>query len=137
LPQGADAPRLRQLMSEMEMWLFEHPAVGTPARGAQPVNALWLWGGGVMRGAALPEGLNCSGEDALFSYFGGDVSRGGVVIADAEAGAQELELAVGRLKSGRFERILLSAGDRCFAVSRKSLRRFWRRARRPWHEYFT
>jgi hypothetical protein len=141
LPQGADAAPLRQLMSEMEMWLFEHPAMGTPSRGARPVNALWLWGGGDTRGAALPAGLNCSGEDALFSYFGGDVSRGGIVIADADggadAGARELDLAVGRLKSGQVGRILLSAGDRCVAVSSKGLRRFWRRGRRLWQEYFT
>jgi hypothetical protein len=138
LAQGADAPRLRQLMSEMEMWLFEHPAMGKPSRGAKPVNGLWLWGGGVTRGAALPEGLNCSGEDAVFSYFGGDVSRGGIVIANggANAAARELEPAVGRLKSGELERILISAGDFCYAVSRRGLRRFWRRGRRPWNEYF-
>jgi hypothetical protein len=134
LAQGADAPRLRQLMSEMEMWLFEHPAMGKPARGARPVNGLWLWGGGVTRGATLPEGLNCSGEDAVFSYFGGDVSRGGIVIADAAG--RELEPAVDRLKSGQLERILISAGDHCYAVSRRGLRRFWRRGRRPWNEYF-
>lgn len=135
LAQGADAPRLRQLMSEMEMWLFEHPAMGKPARGARPVNGLWLWGGGVTRGATtLPAGLRCSGDDALFSYFGGDVSSGGIVIADAAA--RDLEPAVGRLKSGQLERILISAGDLCYAVSRRGLRRFWRRGRRPWNEYF-
>jgi hypothetical protein len=142
LPQGADAPRLRQLMSEMEMWLFEHPAMGKPPRGARPVNGLWLWGGGVTGGAALPDGLCCSGEDAVFSYFGGDVSRGGIVIAggggaaDAGAGAAELELAHRRLKLGQLGRILISAGDFCYAVSRRGLRRFWRRGRRPWNEYF-
>jgi hypothetical protein len=136
LAQGADAPRLRRLMSEMEMWLFEHPAMGKPDRGAGPVNGLWLWGGGVTRGAALPDGLRCSGEDAVFSYFGGDVSRGGIVIADADVGAAEFELAHGRLKSGELERILISAGDLCYAVSRGGLRRFWRRGRRPWNEYF-
>jgi hypothetical protein len=135
LPQGADAPRLRQLMSEMEMWLFEHPAMGTRARPAKPVNGLWLWGGGVTRRAALPGGLRCSGDDAVFSYFGGDVSRGGIVSADA--GAPELAPAVGRLKSGQLGRMLLSAGDFCYEVSRANLRRFWRRGRRPWNEYFT
>jgi hypothetical protein len=183
LPQGSDAPRLRRLMSEMEMWLFEHPAMGPPARGARPVNGLWLWGGGITSGAVQPVGLQCRGEDAVFSYFGGDVSRGGIVIADANAsaypsadanakasahadakasahasagadtvvvanagsggggsanaGAAELEAAVGRLKSGQLERILISAGDHCYPVSRGALRRFWRRGRRPWQEYFT
>jgi hypothetical protein len=142
LPQGSDAPRLRQLMSEMEMWVFEHPAMGKPARGARPVNGLWLWGGGAMRAAALPEGLRCAGADAVFSYFGGDVSRGGIVIAgNGDGGGDgggdgELAPAVGRLKSGELERVLISAGDVCYAVSRRALRRFWRRGRRPWNEYF-
>jgi hypothetical protein len=136
LAQGADAPRLRQLMSEMEMWLFEHPATGKAARGARPVNGLWLWGGGVTRAAALPEGLRCSGDDAVFSYFGGDVSRGGIVIADGDGAAAELEPAMRRLQSGELERLLISAGDFCYAVSRGALRRFWRRGRRPWNEYF-
>jgi hypothetical protein len=136
LPQGPDAPRLRQLMSEMEMWLFEHPALQGSARGAPAVNGLWLWGGGAMRSSAPPAGLQCAGDDALFSYFRGDVSCGGVVVAPAPgspewpaAESQWLEPAVSGLKSGQLTRILLSAGERCFTLRRSNLRRFWRRAR--------
>ena len=47
LPAGAAAPRLRQLMSEIEMWLFEHPVNRARIAQAAPVlSGLWLWGGG-------------------------------------------------------------------------------------------
>jgi hypothetical protein len=136
LPQGADAPRLRRLMSEMEMWLFEHPALPKSVRGAPAVNGLWLWGEGAMRPCAPSDGLHCAGDDPLFSYFRGNVSRGGVVIAPAPgspewpaAESQWLAPAVAGLKSGQLTRMLLSVGDRCFTLRRSNLRRFWRRAR--------
>lgn len=47
LPGGADARRLRALLTEVEMTLFAHPVnQAREARGALPVNGLWLWGGG-------------------------------------------------------------------------------------------
>jgi hypothetical protein len=141
LPQGPDAPRLRKLMSEMEMWLFEHPVLQNSARAAPALNGLWLWGGGATRTSAPPPGLNCAGDDALFSYFRGDVSRGGVVVAPAPGSAdwpaaesQWLQPAASALKSGQLARLILSAADRCFTLRRSNLRRFWRRAR-PWSEY--
>jgi len=70
LPQGADAPRLRRLASEIEMWLFEHPVnAARRARGAPVISSLWLWGGGAAD-AALPrvEGWT-AGSDPLFSAF--------------------------------------------------------------------
>ncbi|MCU0761195.1 MAG: hypothetical protein MUF07_18620 [Steroidobacteraceae bacterium] len=46
-PAGPGAVPLRRLMSEIEMWLHEHPVNGwRVARGARPVRALWIWGGG-------------------------------------------------------------------------------------------
>lgn len=142
LPQGADASRLRQLMSEMEMWLFEHPALQKSAH-APAVNGLWLWGGGAVLSSAPPAGLTCAGDDALFGYFRGDMSRGGVAIAPAPgspawpaAESQWLAPAVSGLKSGQLTRIVLSAAERCFTLRRSHLRRFWRRAR-PLHEYLS
>jgi hypothetical protein len=143
LPQGADAPRLRQLMSEIEMWLFEHAATGVPqARNAPTVNGLWLWGGGALRSSPPLPTLSSAGEDAVFSYFSGDVSHGGVVVAPRPdspewpaAQSQWLEPAVSALKSGQITRLLLSGADRCFTIRAASLRRFWRRAR-PWLEHF-
>jgi hypothetical protein len=50
LPAAADAPALRRLGAEIEMWLHDH-AVNRErmSRGQLPVSALWLWGGGVAR----------------------------------------------------------------------------------------
>ncbi len=47
LPQGADAGPYRARLNELQMLLHEHPVnQAREARGALPVNALWLWGGG-------------------------------------------------------------------------------------------
>ena len=46
-PQGEDARRLRSVLNELQMLLFEHPVnQAREARGELPVNSLWLWGGG-------------------------------------------------------------------------------------------
>jgi hypothetical protein len=47
LPHGDDALHWHKLINEMQMYLHEH-AVNQQreARGAWPVNSLWLWGGG-------------------------------------------------------------------------------------------
>lgn len=47
LPQGKDALRFRTQLNELQMLLHTHPVNQTrEARGALPVNSLWLWGGG-------------------------------------------------------------------------------------------
>jgi hypothetical protein len=47
LPQGDDASRFRSLLNELQMLLFAHPVnQAREARGALPINSLWLWGGG-------------------------------------------------------------------------------------------
>ena len=47
LPQGADAMRFRAELNELQMLLHGHPVnEAREARGALPVNSLWLWGGG-------------------------------------------------------------------------------------------
>lgn len=47
LPHGVDAPPYRTLFNEVQMLLHEHPVnQAREMRGALPVNALWLWGGG-------------------------------------------------------------------------------------------
>ncbi|MDP8986722.1 MAG: hypothetical protein M3N97_17110, partial [Pseudomonadota bacterium] len=52
-PAGSDAPRLRRLMSEMEMWLFDHAVNRARTReGALPITGLWLWGGGAIMAAS-------------------------------------------------------------------------------------
>ncbi len=47
LPAGDGVEATRRLQSEIEMALHDHPAnLKRQADGLQPVNALWLWGGG-------------------------------------------------------------------------------------------
>jgi hypothetical protein len=149
LPKGADAPRLRRLMSEIEMWLFEH-AVNRDriAAGVPGVNALWLWGGGPAL-TSLPsvDGWT-AGDDLFFKAFAArpDLPRDGasaVVVIAAQPGTDEWSAAESRwldrsladLRAGRIARLGLSAGNRCFNISARWRLRFWRRPR-PWWDYF-
>jgi hypothetical protein len=52
LPRGADAARWRRWQSEMQMLLFEHPVNRLrESNGQQPINEVWMWGGGTLRAA--------------------------------------------------------------------------------------
>ena len=47
MPGGKDADRYRSLVSEVEMALHDHEInLRRQERGLQPVNCLWIWGGG-------------------------------------------------------------------------------------------
>ena len=145
LPSGADAPRLRQLRSEIEMWLFEHAVNRSRSAGAAPaVNGLWLWGGGSALASLPPVEGWAAGNDPFFNAFAGSraVPASGVIVIDAEPGTDAwrdvesrwLERSLEDLSSGRISRLDLSAGDRCFSVRGRWNWRPWRR-RRPWWEY--
>jgi hypothetical protein len=147
LPTGAGAPRLRQLMSEIEMWLFEHEVNRRRGADAAPVvNGLWFWGGGAAL-TSLPgiEGWT-TGDDPFFAVWAQppSLATSGVAVISAQPGTAEwrdgesnwLEPSVRGLHSGRIARLDLSAGQRVFSVSAASRWRFWRR-RRPWWESFT
>ena len=59
LPAGPAATVLTRLMTEIQMWLHDHPVnIARQERGAVTVNGLWIWGGGqwplTMRTATLP-----------------------------------------------------------------------------------
>jgi hypothetical protein len=155
LPSGEGAPRLRRLMSEIEMWLFEHEvnrrrsAVGVPV-----VNGLWLWGGGPSL-PSLPriEGWT-AGNDPLFAAWTGGANAGagsqlasgvaGVCVVAAQPGSAEwddmesnwLQVSCRALRARRIERLELSAGYRAFSVGAGWRWRIWRRPR-PWWECFT
>jgi hypothetical protein len=155
LPRGADAPRLRRLQTEIEMWLFAHEVnAARRARSAPPISSLWLWGGGALD-ASLPsvEGWT-AGSDPLFAAFpresrypikrrgiAAEPARPGVVVIADVPGSpawQRIEEcfvapALADLRSRRLGRIELSAGERTFRLSARGLGRFWRR-RRPWWE---
>jgi len=144
LPAGTDAPRLRRLMSELEMWLFEHEANSSRAAlGLPRMSGLWLWGGGAPL-ASLPiiPGW-AAGDDVFFSAFKGEKSDSGVIVASdvpGSAGWHDVESrwlkpAAAQLRAGSLTRVDLSAGDRCFTVNAQAIRRFWRRSK-PWWEFF-
>ena len=153
LPTGADAPRLRRLMSEIEMWLFTHELNRRrAAEGSLTLSGLWLWAGGVPLNA-LPKVLGwVAGEDIFFGAFsdsgassgsGGIGAGGGIIIvrelpgSDAwhEAESRWLKPAVAQLRRGRISRLYLSAAQRGYSLTAAQLRRFWRR-RQPWWEAF-
>jgi hypothetical protein len=141
LPTGAAAPRLRRLMSEIEMWLFEH-AVNrsrTITNAVATVNGLWLWGGGSALASLPPVNGWTAGDDPFFNAFAArpesspGAASGVVVTADIES--RWLERSLADLRSGRIARLDLSAGNRCFSVGARWNWRPWRR-HRPWWEYF-
>ncbi len=149
LPRGEDAPRVRRLTSEIEMWLFDH-AVNRRRReqASATVSSLWLWGGGAGDAEAPAVRGWTAGEDPLFASFAPqsrypDAPGSGVVTVSDWPGTsawQEVEErwlvpAVQDLKAGRLEGIELSAGRRCVRLRARGLKRFWRRAR-PWWESF-
>jgi hypothetical protein len=157
LPTGECAPRLRQLMSEIEMWLFDHPVnrsrrtsgtagAGMPAAGGSAISGLWLWGAGPAL-ASLPQVSGwTAGDDLLFNAFaarrGPQHAMSGVAASAAEPGTQEcreaeswLEGSLADLRARRIVRLVVSAGQRSFSLSSSGTRRFWRRGR-PWWESF-
>ena len=49
LPRGASAPALKRLMTEIQMWLHDHPVnIARQERGAPMLSGLWIWGGGTL-----------------------------------------------------------------------------------------
>ena len=147
-PAGADAPRLRRLMSEMEMWLFDHEINRRRAARAEPaVTGLWLWGGGAI-GEPPAVSIWAAGRDPLFAAFGDEPAmpsdgRSGVVVCDDHPGTSTwpaveqrwLMPALEALRAGRIRRIYLSAARRRFDLAAGPRWRFWRRPR-PWWESF-
>jgi hypothetical protein len=107
---------------------------------------LWFWGGGAPL-ASLPNVQGwVAGDDLFFNAFSASVSErfdsAVVAAAYAPGGEQWHDLetrwlgpAIDKLRAGRLSRLLLSAEDRCFTVTARGLRRFWRRSR-PWWESF-
>jgi hypothetical protein len=159
LPTGRDGAVLRSLMSEIEMWLFDHPVNRRRAAAQRPpVTGLWLWGGG---GALRePPSLDAwvAGEDLLLSAWprqtdwpdsrarlGGEtvVPRSGLIVItqcpdDAVWSTWEsswLAPAEASLRAGRIASIAVSAGEYRYDLGTRASRRFWRRAR-PWRDYF-
>ena len=148
-PSGSDAPRMRRLASEVEMWLFDH-AVNRrrTERGLLPITGLWFWGGGPEAAHVLVPPIWAAGQDVFFAAFGDATelagkSGSGVVVLNQSPGSATwpeverrwLQPAMADLGAGRMGQIHLSAGQRRFTITRAISLRFWRRAR-PWWGYF-
>ena len=148
-PSGAHAARLRRLMSEIEMWLFEHEVNRLRlVRAELPVTGLWLWGGGPTS-AVMPVARGwTAGSDPFFSAFGNaeawpSAPGAAVIVCDAHPGSEEwaemerrwLAPAADRLRSRRLSRLDLSAGARRLSIGTGAHWRIWRRPR-PWWESF-
>jgi hypothetical protein len=145
LPQGEDAPRLKRLASEIEMWLFDHPVNRRrAAAGSAAINGFWLWGAGAADAEPPPGWI--AGDDPLFgflepaSHYPGAAASGVVMVPDwpgspawRDVEERWLGPALEDLRARRLERIELSARRRSMRLEARALRRFWRRAR-PWWE---
>lgn len=143
-PLGTDAPRLRRLMSEMELWLFEHAVNrARTALGRAAITGLWLWGGGESL-SRLPEVRGfTSGTDPLFAAYGnatefprGAMRRAGVVVCDVPDFEQRwLEPLSRALAAGELEGLTVSVQQHLVRIERRTRWRFWRRAK-PWWQAF-
>lgn len=147
LPSGEDAARLHRLISETEMWLFDHEENrARVARGLPAINGLWFWGGGAPL-AALPQTPGwAAGDDLFFDAFhrpSREESPNGVIVAGCVPGSDEwravesrwLRPAAAKLRARRLSQLQISAADRCFTLTPGGVRRFWRRTK-PWWESF-
>ena len=155
LPQGTGAAAFRNLQSEIEMALHDHEVNQRRiAAGQQPVNALWLWGGGMAperRTRELP--LLFSSEPLMHGYWeccnaAADLWPGTMqeVLEACPAGfvavtpperhdpaflAECLDALRSALQSDRVSRLTLLFRDGCRAdVRRAHALRFWRRPSR-------
>lgn len=157
LPSGRGGAALRLLMTEIQMWLHDHPVnASRAARGLREVNSLWLWGTGSLEHwpKGRPRSRLCCSDPALLGWWrqaGGDIgsaSPEATRLADAvslsslsadpneaislldERVAAPLAAA---LAEGRYESVELFAAGRVFALTARQRWRLWRRSR-PWWE---
>ncbi len=151
-PDGPEARRWRALQNEVQIVLHNHPwNVRRAERGLVPVNALWLWGGGV-----LPDRVACGfpqvrSDDELLRAL---ASCAGVSVASAttrfapEPGRQLIDLrrqrdlaalqrewlrpALEALRDGSLRTLELDAADGLrLRLTRGQRWRFWRGAWSP------
>ena len=70
MPRGPDSARVRRLMSEIEMFLFDHAVnESRRRREALAVSGLWLWGGGAADEQLPAVDGWTAGNDPLFAAF--------------------------------------------------------------------
>jgi hypothetical protein len=148
---GANAPQLRRLWAEIEMWLHGAPLNTLRERAGKPrISALWLWGPRMASGQRPggEPGLALYGGDAFIARAGApasprsladvDVSHDHVVAEFAPlTGAAHESLpsleanwfapARQALAERRLDELRLVANDRVFHFTPRDAWRFWRR----------
>lgn len=152
MPAGKDADSYRRLISEVEMALHEHEVnLRRLEQGLQPINCLWLWGGGFAPEQTTTEHPPLfAGNPLLAGYWLSKTSVSapwpGSIAACAEAsdagfvavipGHDDAQLLASclhelrdLLKSGQVDRLVLMFRDGVEAiVERGHGWRFWRRS---------
>ncbi|HEY5809680.1 MAG TPA: hypothetical protein VIT67_17015 [Povalibacter sp.] len=154
MPRGADAPRLRRLMTELQMMLHEHPVnERRAARGLPAINALWLWGAGTLvspQRRELPAAYGAAPflkgvyqlHEQTVAPLPGD---GAMLIGGAPCSSlaidetSDLEILESRwfaplislLAAGRIARLEIVLDEWRVQTHRADLRRFWRRSLPP------
>jgi hypothetical protein len=151
LPMESGADAYRRLTSEVEMALHEHEVnQDRAARGLQPINGLWLWGGGyapeqtssplpplytddpLLAGYWLSNSAPVSGWPGDIATCAASAAGGFVATVPEKDGAAVLEACLGELagllEAGRLRRLVLLFRDGVeVSVERRHRWRFWRR----------
>jgi hypothetical protein len=152
-PQGADAKRIVQLGTELQMLLHEHPTQQQRvARGQPPINALWLWGAGqcappssvtlpllwsdehYVRGLARICSSECRPLPSSLATVSEQASRRDTIViaqVDSAAHAEQRWFAPlhQALSKGEWRSARIHLDDVYFEIERSQLWRVWRRAR--------
>jgi len=132
LPRGTGSSYLRQLGSEVEMWLHDSPLNELRARAGRPrISTLWFWGGG--RPAAAPLSPGIPAQFARLQFHGADPFLTGLAAAtgpnlpavpaafaalDPAIDHHVVELAP---MTGRTDELLASLDSHWFAAARRAL----------------
>jgi hypothetical protein len=152
-PDGPEGRRWRALLNEVQIVLHNHPWNGKRAeRGLVPINALWVWGGGVLPDSVVTDVQHvCSDDDllqALIRIAGGSArplsdafsgtapSANGDVLYDLRRSRDFAALqrdwllpAVWALRTGGLETLILDTADGMRLQLAPGQRwRFWRSA---------
>ncbi|HEX5340830.1 MAG TPA: hypothetical protein VFX47_08105 [Gammaproteobacteria bacterium] len=154
MPSGVDAPRLKQLMNEMQMLFHEHPVnQAREAAGKPVINTAWLWGGGslpqkttqgsqrvltdmpLVRGLALFTGSQAaewpgSLEAVMAAQSGLLALQVEDVMAAAKIETQVVRPLLTGLRRGDMQTLdIYPGGPTIYRLTRAALYRFWRRRR--------
>lgn len=157
LPRGPDAGALRRLMTELQMLLHDHPVNESRARRGLPaINAIWIWGQGVVAEPASAKALPMvfadipyarglcalhsrpvspapATSDALIAAVSGSSRALAVIAADdlEPLETQWIGPLTGALSSRKLARLDFVFDGWHLQLDRTALRRFWRKALPP------